>query len=306
MSKKFTFKNEDAKCAASKNYDGVSCFTVESLIRMVIAYNVKCSKIGSGTPIDIREDKHYLVKSLTKAMESVCSDQICWINQDFIKELNDAEIDSNTFRPKITQGRFDWLNTTNIKEAMEQYESKYKDFKFYGAVPMDFDDLPTYGIRNINFDELRRSGTNRLGFIFNMDESWQRGSHWVAMFADIKKNQIYYFDSYGTKPKAKVRRLINRIATWCYKRNVKNDEAAISESVISNSFMKTKKNYIEEALENINYNKTRHQFKNSECGVYSMNFILRLLKGESFQEICDNITSDDDINQCRPVYYRFK
>ena len=25
----------------------------------------------------------------------------------------------------------------------------------------------------------------------------------------------------------------------------------------------------------------RHQFKNSECGVYSMNFIIRLLNGES-------------------------
>jgi hypothetical protein len=294
MSKKFIPKNEDNKCAASKNHDGESCYTIESLYRMAVAYNVKCHKTKEGKPIVIKNDKRHLVKELTKAMKDVCSDQICWMKQDFIKELNDAEINTNTFRPKITQGRFDWLNTTNIKEVMEQYEHVYKDFKFMGAIPMDFDDIPSLNICDINFNTLTKDGINRLGFIFNLDKSYQSGSHWVAMFADIKENQIYYFDSYGTKPKREVRNLINRIATWCYKRNIKNDKS------------KSIENHIEDMINDINYNKIRHQFKNSECGVYSINFILRLLKGEAFKHICDNITSDDDINQCRPIYYRFK
>jgi len=209
--------------------------------------------------------------------------------------LNDAEINSNTFRPKITQGRFDWLNTTNIAEVMEQYEHVYKDFKFMGAVPMDFDKLPYLNIRNMNCNQFKKDGIKRLGFIFNLDESWQKGSHWVAMFADIDKSEIYYFDSYGTKPTKQINELVNRIATWCYKHNVAND-----------SGKKSKKTHIDNIVNTINYNKIRHQFKNSECGVYSINFILRLLKGESFNHICENITSDDDVNQCRPVYYRFK
>ena len=72
------------------------------------------------------------------------------------------------------------------------------------------------------------------------------------------------------------------------------------------SFMNTKKNYIERSLNNIKFNSIRHQYKNSECGVYSINFILRLLKGESFEHICNNITKDDEVNECRPVYFRFK
>ena len=56
----------------------------------------------------------------------------------------------------------------------------------------------------------------------------------------------------------------------------------------------------------INYNKVRHQYKYSECGVYSINFILRLLKGESFDNICSNITTDAQINECRKTYFRFK
>ena len=53
---------------------------------------------------------------------------------------------------------------------MSQYEEKYKDFKFFGAVPIDFDDLPFVGIREIDYDELFNSGIKRLGFVFNLDE----------------------------------------------------------------------------------------------------------------------------------------
>lgn len=307
MSKKFVPHKEDTKCAVSKKYDGTACYTLDSLIRMAVSFNVKCSKTKQGNPIDIIEDKKYLVKEITKRVENVCSDQICWLTQDFVKELNDAEINENTFLPKITQGKFDWLNTTNIKAVMQQYETTHKDFKFFGAVPLDFDDLPELGIRNINFDELKAQGKSKLGFVFNFDKHYQNGSHWVSMFCDIKRNQIYYFDSYGTRPKKQIAQLVNRIATWCYKRNVLKSNAEMSDSAIEDSFMHpNKKNCIEKQIGNIKFNQNRHQFKNSECGVYSINFIIRLLKGETFEHICDNITTDDEINLCRAVYFRFK
>jgi hypothetical protein len=72
------------------------------------------------------------------------------------------------------------------------------------------------------------------------------------------------------------------------------------------SFMNPNKpNYIEQKIKTIKFNQNRHQFKNSECGVYSINFILRLLKGETFENICSNITTDDQVNKCREVYFRF-
>ena len=37
---------------------------------------------------------------------------------------------------------------------MDQYEKRYPEFKFYGAVPIDFDDLPFLGIKNIKYNEL--------------------------------------------------------------------------------------------------------------------------------------------------------
>jgi len=56
----------------------------------------------------------------------------------------------------------------------------------------------------------------------------------------------------------------------------------------------------------VKYNKVRHQYKNSECGVYSMNFIIRLLRGEGFKEISKSKVIDDQMNQCREVYFSQK
>ena len=302
----FEPKDEDLKCAPSKKFSEESCFTLESLIRMANAYNAKVNQNKfQGNLIQIKNEKKHLVLELTDRLKDICDDQICWLKQDFIRELNDLDAQENTFRPEGPQGRFTWLNTTNIEEIMHQYESKYNNFKFFGAVPIDFDDLPAYGIRKLNFDKLISSGKSKIGFVFNLDEHWQSGSHWVALFADLNKDEIYYFDSYGIRPEKRIRKLVNRIAKWCYNRHIinsMNDSSSITEQ----SFMHPKnQNYIEKKINTIKYNKIRHQFKNSECGVYSINFILRLLKGETFNYICDNITSDDKVNKCREIYFRF-
>jgi hypothetical protein len=273
---------------------------------MANAYNTKVNQNKfQGNLIQIKNEKKHLVLELTDRLKDICDDQICWLKQDFIRELNDLDAQENTFRPEGPQGRFTWLNTTNIDEIMKQYESKYNNFKFFGAVPIDFDDLPAYGIRKLNFDKLVSTNKSKIGFVFNLDEHWQNGSHWVSLFADLNKNEIYYFDSYGIRPEKRIRKLVNRISKWCYKRNIINS-INDSDSITEQTFMHPKnQNYIEKKINTIKYNKIRHQFKNSECGVYSINFILRLLKGETFNYICDNITSDDKVNKCREIYFRF-
>jgi hypothetical protein len=305
--KKNKLKQEDTKCAPHAKYDHKSCFSLESLIKMSLAYNDKIKKKKmEGKLIDIKQDKKHLVLELTNRLKDICDDQICWLKQDFVKHLNDIDINDKTFRPIGPQGQFTWLNTTNINEVMKQYEHTYPEFKFYGALPIDFDSINEYGIRKLDFNNLIKNNINKLGFVFNFDEHWQSGSHWVAMFVNLLDTQIYYFDSYGKRPKKRIRNLVNRIAKWCYNKHIlykDNYELSMTEE----SFMHpTNKNYIEKKLHKIKFNQNRHQYKNSECGVYSVNFILRLLKGENFEYICDNITKDDDINKCRDVYFRFE
>lgn len=295
---------EDNKCAPTKNYNDGSCFTLEDLKKISIAFNIYLEKGKvKGSKINITDNKKKLLKQLTKNLENVCNDQICWLKQEFINEMNDKNI-LNTFRPDGPEGKFEWLNTLHINDVMSQYEEKYNDFKFFGAVPIDFDDLPFVGIREINYDDLYESGIKKLGFVFNLDEHWQSGSHWVALFSDLDKNQIYFFDSYGLRPEKRIRKLVERISKWCYSKDFCKSEC--SELNLSDSYMKKDyKNKIESKL-NVEYNHNRHQYKNSECGVYSLNFILRLLNGESFKNITENGLLDDDVNKCRDIYFKFK
>jgi hypothetical protein len=295
--------NEDNKCAPSKRFDEGSCFTLESLIDMSHAFNTYI-ELGllSKQRIKICNSKKDLVLQLTDRLKNICDDQLCWLKQDFMRlTKNQDDIQNKTFRPSGPQGRFTWLSTSNINKVMGQYEEKYPEFKYLGTVPMDFNDLPVLGLCNINFNNLYNTGKYKLGIVFNLDEHYKSGSHWVAMFANLKTFEIYYFDSYGKQPENRVRDFVSKISHWCLQKHFNK----VIEP--SDHYMKpSSKNNIE-TLDGVKilYNKNRHQYKNSECGVYSMNFILRLLKGENFEQITSIRLSDDDVNKCREVYFRY-
>ena len=113
---------------------------------------------------------------------------------------------------------------------------------------------------------------NKIGIVFNLDEHWQSGSHWVALYCNLEKSQIFFFDSYGKRPEKRIRDLVKKISRWCH--NKHNCKVTCSISDNSESYMrKNSKNNIEDKL-NVEYNRNRHQYKNSECGVYSLNFIM--------------------------------
>lgn len=268
-------KKNPELCAPDKKYKDDSCFTIDSLYKIANAYN-NHSSIKNKKKIPLVLDKKFLVSELYDRLKHVCKDQLCWIKQDFVKNLKDSEINDYTFRPKGPKNSLKWLNTNNINQVIKQYYKLYPEFIFFGAIPIDFDDLSFLGIKDLNFDELSDNNIHKLGFVFNLDEHWKNGSHWVALYSDIKTNEVYFFDSYGLKPEPRINTLMNRIENYCKKKC---------------------KNPI------VKYNKIRHQFKNSECGVYSTNFILRLLKGETFNDITNNITNDDAIRKCRQIYF---
>lgn len=276
--------SKDAKCAPGKKFEDGSCIPLSLLVRMAEAYNRMYPDnqiVLNPTYETLRPGKYKreLVSEFSRRLDKVCDDQKCWVKQEFMKVLDHGvqeELRKHTWRPKGPQGKFTWLNTVNIKEVMEQYEQEYPDFKFLGAVPIDFDELPDLGIRDIDFRQLYKEGKTKVGCIFNLDEHDQPGSHWVSMYSDLEKGTVYFSDSYGVEPEARIRKLMRRIARSIQDRGVKAK---------------------------VDHNKVRAQRKGSECGVYSIAFIARQLKGDSFEDICKEKVPDDLINQCRKVYF---
>lgn len=287
------------KCAPGKDFEDGSCFTKKELTTITLALN---KNIDSN--INIKQEKKDLVEDLEKKFkkEYDCDNQQCWLSQKFIKNIGNDDISKYTFRPNGPSGKHSWLSTTNINEVIEQYEKNNDDFMYLGTVPYDFEDLKDLGIKDLNLKKINNDGINKIGMVINLDYHYQGGSHWVALYTDLKKNQIYFFDSFAKKPKKKIKQFINRLTKYLYKNNFD------SNLNINNVIKKLEGGGTNSQIKNlskfdIRFNNIQHQFKNSECGVYSINFIIRLAKGESFDNITKNITKDDDMNLCREVYF---
>jgi hypothetical protein len=299
---------EDQKCAPAKKFDNNSCFTLVALKEMAHAFNtfVYMKIIKDKKPITISDDKLSLIEQLDDRLQDICDDQLCWIEQDFMNIVKKKrpeihkDILENTFRPEGPEGRFTWLSTTDIDNILKQYHF-HKDFKFLGTVPIDFDDLPALGIKDLNFDQLYKDGIHKIGIVFNTDEHYKSGTHWIGLYADLKKCQIYFSDSYARVPDDRIREFVRRIALWCAKKHLgfKGDADA-------KFMMKDRKNNVERLPGmDIRYNQTRHQYKDSECGIYSLNFILWLLEGKTFDQYIAKPIPDDEINEFRKVYFRY-
>ena len=307
----------DKKCAPGKKYLDGSCISKKHLIEMAKKWNEK----NKNEPIIITQDKNELVKQFEDKLSDKCSNQVCWLRLDFVKKLENSDLLDNTFRPSGPKGKYEWLSTTDIDNVINQYQSNYKEFLFLGAVPYDFDSLKFLGIHDLDFKELEQSGKYKIGMVINLDEHYKSGSHWVGLYTNLKDNQIYYFDSVGKKPRKRIKKFINRITKYLYNKNY-NDKLNINSlynkleqhwakpnvlerKVSLSSEQYAGKNDIVNNLSkfDIRYNHIQHQFKDSECGVYSIHFITRLVEGETFDSIINNVIKDDIMNQFRKQYF---
>jgi hypothetical protein len=285
------------RCAPNKQFEQGSCFTIKDLENITNEYN----KIHPNNKKSIIKEKRFLLKTVNSIMkdEYNCkeNDQVCWVESKLLKNNENEEIKqiaNDTFRPPGPKGIKDWLSTSDINRVMLQYEAKFKDFKFFGAVPRDFNQLPQLEICDVNIKKLVSTGKTKMGMVINLDTSEMNGSHWVALYANLNKNQIYFFDSFAEPPKKEFTALVRKLLNYMY---CKTNNIDVELDNFTCKVIKCKQY-------DIQYNKKQHQFKNSECGVYSMNFIIRLLNGESFRSIEADIIKDDKMLQCRGTYFR--
>jgi len=150
----------------------------------------------------------------------------------------------------------EWLSSIDIDNIEKQYAKLYKGYKYLGTIPIDFDKKSNLGqcivdsLCAIKLNKLREKGYTRIGIVFNTDVSTGPGQHWVAVYCDIRPDLEYprftYFDSYAEQPEPEIQRLMFR---WKEEWDSKNTDKM-----------------------DLTYNQTRHQFEDSECGMYCLIF----------------------------------
>jgi hypothetical protein len=264
-------------CAPSKEFSNGSCFTLDQLLSIANAFNAYIHKKPNDIqPIQLKQDKKYLLDEITSRFDTVCAgDQLCITKQQFMSLLDEQmreDIDVNTFRPQGPKKPTEWLSSEHIDKLMKQYESAHPGFKFMGAVPVDCGELEYCSTYEIDFNDHLKQNHQIIGIVYNLDDHTQGGSHWVALYIDISNGEAYFFDSMGGAPPKRVENMLKKFKAY-------NSNATIKINTI------------------------RHQQDKSECGVYSCNFIIRLLRGESFDHIVNNITDFEAINSCRNKYF---
>lgn len=266
-----------------KSNDHFTCFEDGELINIAKAFNNYSLKIKDNTRlIDVNKkySKQQLWTEIYNRLNNLCKYEYCWIDLKFIDSIPDKSLRQKikffTFKPKMTIKQYTWLSTNDINYVLQQYEKLDENFKFIGALPSDFYKIiPSNMLNNIYKNILTYK---RIGLIFNLDRHNQIGSHWVSLYIDNNIRTIEYFDSLGNKPNKYICKFIETI-----------------NSKINKQF---KIKY------NILINKIVHQKENSECGVYSIYYIIQRLFGDSFKDLTNNIIRDKDMNKFRFNIFR--
>lgn len=237
-------------------------------------------KITSNNPKTIWQNLRY-------AFKETCEKESCWLKQKLFDENISLDVKDNTFAPKAPEewgkNPDEWLSSVEIMQVMKQYEKTYKCFEFIGPSPIDYDTHLSYGecvweeLCKFNLQNNIQRGKFKVGIIFNLDKHTKDGSHWVAVFINIKNHKIYYLDSYGEKIPKQINKFANKIKKQARALNLPEFELIV--------------------------NKRRHQFSDSECGMYSLYFIIEMLKHDNFKKFQKKRIKDNYMKKLRKIYF---
>lgn len=239
-----------------------SCFTAPALYQLKEYYN----KHHPSTPILSKTPSQLWHDFRTRFFS--CKREDCWL-----KEIDNAELRENLekflFAPsqpvEWKKKPNEWLSNFDIFEVLHQYELTHANFKAFGPTPIDFDSRPKDDTGKCVWEELctfqldnyLEKGKTKLGMVFNLDKHDEQGSHWVSLFVDLEERFLFYLDSAGNRIPKEIRALVKRI---------QRQGMSLSPPLK----LKFYENY---PLE--------HQLGNTECGMYSLYFIITMLTGET-------------------------
>ena len=233
----------------------------------------------------VTNDSREIWNILRNNLSDSCNRESCWLRQKFIKGKLNKELMSYTFAPKAPKSwksnPNEWLSSLDIIKVMKQYERKYSCFDFIGPSPIDYDYHKMYGecvweeLCNFDINKHMKDGKYKIGIIFNTDPHYLEGSHWISLFIDLKKDHIYFMDSVGDSIPKRIMKFVN---------TVKKQGNSIGKNI------------------KFTQNKIEHQKKDTECGVYSLFFIIEMLKEEA-PYMFSNEISDETMQEFRKKYF---
>ena len=260
-----------------------SCYTDKTLFKLRDLWNAKYPNAFISST-----DGKEIHKLLSKYMRKVCKTESCWLDQGFINQKDINVIETESFAPEQPDDwekkPNEWLTSSDILKVMEQYEKAYKCFEFIGPTPIDFDKKLTLGecvwdeLCNFSVDNQIKNGKFKIGIVFNTDPHNKSGQHWISMFINIKKGEIFFFDSVGDTAPPEIKKFVERVKEQGKKLGI---EFEYDEN-----------------------HPVEHQYGNTECGIYSLFFIVHMLQDKITEDyLKTHIIKDKHMSEFRNKYF---
>ena len=274
------------KCSSSsKSCTKFTCFSHKQLRHIATQINNAYSR-----KISTKSNKDKLWKDINYFMLSYCKskDELCWVNNS---ELNLGTL-RNVMKPsKPVEWKHNpraWLSNIDIYDVLSQYSERFRTFYFVGVFPIDYDYKLSPGncivneLCNINISQLLKEKKKQIGIVFNLDKHHEPGSHWVAvnigLHPSCKNFGCFYYDSNAQDPPSEVEHLFEVVVEQLHqiypKRKIK-----------------------------ITHNTLRKQFKNTECGMFCILFIIKCMRHYKFKQIIEIDEYDDEVFNYRNVLF---
>jgi hypothetical protein len=204
-----------------------------------------------------------------------CNTEMCWLK--YLPRNKRVTVRNQVFapsKPKEWEKKpKEWLSNYDIANVMKQYEESHKNFRFIGPTTIDFDAKP-YSNPNtcvenklctFSLKKYVEEGVDYIGIVLNLDKHDESGSHWVAIFICIPETFVFYFDSACNPTPKEVRVFAKRVCAQWKELYIKmKGEHRFAAA------RKSKFKYIQSCPK-------QHQYENTECGMYSMYFIITML-----------------------------
>ena len=253
-----------------------------------------------------RFDARTLVKRVHEALGTALGEEGKWAEAPQIARSTLGRKIEKAYRPEhplewVKDSHY-WLSNFDIDAVMRQYQEASPSFRFVGVFPRDFSaplGATTKGkaskvcvaeaLCNLSIAEEKSKGYDEAGFVLNLDTHRGPGTHWTGCYIGMDpvnkphRFGFFYYDSVGRQPPKEIREFSSRLA---------KEASAV--------FLRAKVPF------RVAHNTVRKQFEDSECGIYSMFFIVSMVQTDlTFDEICrDVIKRDGAMHGLRRVFFR--
>lgn len=252
-----TKKMQCSPAVSGKSISTESCYTNPIIIKIRDAYH----RTHPHQP-RIRGSPKQILKELQHKLKKQCEKEDCWL--ELLPKSQREYLDQYVFAPDQPQewknNPDEWLTNYDIMKVLQQYEIAYPNFCFLGPSPIDFDtrvrdesftsQCVETTLCNFELAKYIEKKVEKIGISFNLDDHKGPGTHWVSMFIDIPNQVMFYFDSALFRTPPEITKLAERIIQ-------QSDELGLGIR--------------------FDQNKIQHQHSNSECGMYSLFFIITML-----------------------------